>query len=124
MAGAVLAAAAVLSPHAGAHAPGHDDPGGKAYAPPPYVAPPRMAPGHERVAPGHAHEVWLVDQSNSPGRAWGGAVHIYDPAQLRAHAAAAVAEKIDLGGATSELCLAETGARPVRPHMITFSPGV
>lgn len=122
-AAAVLTAAAAFVTPAQGHGPGHDDPAGTIYVPPPYVAPRPMAPGQAHVAPGHAHEVWLVDQSNSAGRTWGGAIYIYDPAQLRARAASAVPEKIDLGGATSDLCLAETGARPVRPHMITFSPG-
>ena len=121
--GTLLAVACLFSPHAHAHGPGPDNPAGTAYAPPPYVPPPQMAPGQARVAPGHAHEVWLVDQSNSPGRNYGGSLYIYDPAQLRANAASAAAEKIDLGGTTSDLCLTETAARPVRPHMITFSPG-
>lgn len=122
-AGVAFAIVAMLSTSAHAHGPGRDDPVGAVYVPPPYVAPRPMAPGQGSVAPGHAHEVWLVDQSNSPGLGGGGAIYIYDPEQLRGHAAAAVPEKIDLGGFTSALCLAETGVRPVRPHMITFSPG-
>jgi hypothetical protein len=31
-------------------------------------------------------------------------------------------ERIDLGGDVSALCLARTGANPVRPHMIAVSP--
>lgn len=123
LAAAVLACATALPAPARAHGPGPEEPGGTTYVPPPYVAPRPMAPGQEQVAPAHAHEVWLVDQSNSAGRTFGGTIHIYNPAQLRSNAAAAVAESIDLGGATSDLCLAETGARPVRPHMIVFNPG-
>ena len=33
----------------------------------------------------------------------------------------AVAERVDLGGAASALCLAQTGANPVRPHMLTMN---
>ena len=34
----------------------------------------------------------------------------------------AVSERIDLGAEVSALCLARTGANPVRPHMITVNP--
>ena len=33
----------------------------------------------------------------------------------------AVAEKVDLGGAAAALCVAQTGANPVRPHMLTMN---
>ena len=32
------------------------------------------------------------------------------------------AEKIDLGGAAAALCIAATGANPVRPHMLAINP--
>jgi hypothetical protein len=67
-------------------------------------------------------EVWLVDQSNSPGQSYGGAIHIYEGDDLMGQdAAGATSAKIDLGGATAQLCLASTGANPVRPHMIFFN---
>ena len=32
-----------------------------------------------------------------------------------------MAEKVDLGGAAAALCMAQTGANPVRPHMLTMN---
>ena len=49
--------------------------------------------------------------------------YIFDPDELRLDAATATPEVVDLGGATSGLCMSETGAFPVRPHMLSFSPG-
>jgi DNA-binding beta-propeller fold protein YncE len=67
-------------------------------------------------------EVWLVDQSNSPGLTHGGAIYIYQGDTLMGDSASsAVPAKIDLGGATTTLCFARTGANPVRPHMIFFN---
>ena len=67
-------------------------------------------------------EVWLVDQSNSPGVSYGGAIYIYQGEDLMGEdAARAPATKIDLGTATAQLCMASTGANPVRPHMIFFN---
>jgi hypothetical protein len=67
-------------------------------------------------------EVWLVDQSNSAGLAYGGAIHIYQGEDLMGEdAAGASATTIDLRGATAQLCMASTGANPVRPHMIFFN---
>jgi hypothetical protein len=67
-------------------------------------------------------EVWLIDQSNSAGVAYGGAIHIYQGEDVMGEdAAAAPATKIDLGGATAQLCMASTGANPVRPHLIFFN---
>src|SRR5687768_14368069 len=67
-------------------------------------------------------EVWLIDQSNSAGKSYGGAIYIYDGENLMGEdAAIAPASTIDLGGATSGLCFASTGANPVRPHMIFFN---
>ena len=94
-----------------------------AFVPPPYVTPPPLKEKDIRVERRDAHEVWLMDQSNSPGRTYGGTLYIYNPEQLRRNAATAVPEVIDLGGATAALCLAETGANPVRPHMGVFNTG-
>src|SRR5687768_8168882 len=67
-------------------------------------------------------EVWLVDQSNSAGVLHGGAIYVYQGTDLMGEdAARAPSTKIDLGGATTELCMASTGANPVRPHMIFFN---
>jgi hypothetical protein len=71
----------------------------------------------------HEFEIWLVDQSNSPGAAFGGTIHIYADRDVlqpnRTHPPAS--ETIDLGGATTQLCLASTGVAPVRPHMLAFN---
>ena len=37
-------------------------------------------------------------------------------------AASAVPEVLDLGGAARDLCIAQTGTAPRRPHMFFFSP--
>jgi len=69
-------------------------------------------------------EVWAIDQSNTTGTTSGGAIHIYEGTSLNGAAAeSATSERIDLGGATQALCLAQTGAAPVRPHMIFFNAG-
>lgn len=71
------------------------------------------------------YEVWGVDQSNSPGKTFGGTLYIYDGKELeRGHRAAqAVPEKIDLSSDAAALCFAKTGANPVRPHMIAVNAG-
>lgn len=102
-----------------AHGPGSN--GNEAYVPPAFVPPPRQAPGQQHVAAAHAHEVWLVDQSNSSGKAFGGTIHVYDGEDLRRSARTATSERIDLGQQAAALCLAKTGAHPVRPHMLTFN---
>jgi hypothetical protein len=67
-------------------------------------------------------EVWLVDQSNTNGTSYGGRIYIYDGNSLiRDLSDATPAATIDLGGATSALCMASTGANPVRPHMLVFN---
>lgn len=68
-------------------------------------------------------EVWLVDQSNSHGKTFGGTIHVYDGVALSGEAAAwaTPTDVLDLSGATAALCLAETGANPVRPHMLFFN---
>jgi hypothetical protein len=69
------------------------------------------------------YEVWAIDQSNSPGRTFGGSIYIWDGHDLekKNQAAAAVAERIDLSGAATTLCFSKTNANPVRPHMIFFN---
>jgi len=69
-------------------------------------------------------EVWLVDQSNSPGQTFGGTLYVFEGDDLMGHNAAnADAEVVDLGDAAADLCFLETGANPVRPHMIVFNAG-
>lgn len=68
-------------------------------------------------------EVWLVDQSNSNGTTIGGTIYIYDGDDLNGEAASSATptDVLDLSGATAALCLANTGANPVRPHMLQFN---
>ncbi len=67
--------------------------------------------------------MWLVDQSNSNGRTYGGAIHISNGRDLEkvGSRTSPAVEVIDLSGATTALCLSATGAAPVRPHMIVFN---
>jgi hypothetical protein len=68
-------------------------------------------------------EVWVVDQSNTNGLAYGGAIHIFAVPDLMGEAAATAKPiaTIDLAGATAALCMAQTSANPVRPHMLFFN---
>lgn len=68
-------------------------------------------------------EVWLVDQSDSFGKTYGGTLRIYDGADLndRDASSAKPTDVLDLGGATANLCVTQTGANPVRPHMLSFN---
>jgi hypothetical protein len=66
-----------------------------------------------------AHEVWAIDQSNSPGLTYGGAVHVF---QRTPRGDAVVRhETIDFGAETAALCQAKTASLPVRPHMLFFN---
>jgi hypothetical protein len=94
---------------------------GEPFVPPPVEPVPAQHGKYWKVANAFRHEVWLVDQSNSPGKTYGGAIHIYQDEDLRYDAAGATDEIIDLGGQASALCFAETGANPVRPHMLAFN---
>jgi hypothetical protein len=79
------------------------------------------APAADAPAAG-PYDVWVLDQSDSPGRDYGGTVYVYDGARLRDGAVGAEAKlRVDLGGAAAALCEARTGAKPVRPHMIRFN---
>jgi hypothetical protein len=77
------------------------------------------------ATPGSARdfEVWLVDQSDSFDKAYGGTVHIFAGSDLSGADASSATPigVLDLGGATAARCLAETGANPVRPHMLSFN---
>ena len=69
------------------------------------------------------YEVWAIDQSNSPGRNYGGTLYVWDGHDLedKQRAASAVPIKVDLGGAARDLCVARTGRDPVRPHMLAIN---
>jgi DNA-binding beta-propeller fold protein YncE len=68
------------------------------------------------------HEVWVLDQSDNAGRSYGGTIYVFDSSTLDASGSAAVARRrIDLSGATADLCRRRTGEPPVRPHMIRFN---
>jgi len=94
---------------------------GEPYVPPaPESSPPQQGTFWQ-VPAAFAHEVWIVDQSNSPGTNFGGTIYIYDDEALRQNAGTALPQVVDLGGATRNLCLSQTGANPVRPHMLVFN---
>ncbi|HSK27984.1 MAG TPA: hypothetical protein VK894_13820 [Jiangellales bacterium] len=125
---ALVAAAAVSAPVVAAHdgAPHYD----AAYQPPPVVEPGQVTGAFTNVSTRDAHEVWVVDQSDTrfDGDAatygfasYGGRIHVYDGADLRTRSAAATAQVVELGDATAQLCRASTSANPVRPHMIYFN---
>ena len=70
-----------------------------------------LALGTASSAAAQQFEVWLIDQSNSAGVAYGGTIHIYQGEDLMGEdAARAPATRMDLGGATAQLCMASTGA--------------
>src|SRR5688572_10363696 len=73
------------------------------------------------AADNNKSEVWSIDQSDSAGKNYGGTIYIWDANDLEKVNKKAVAEKVDLGGAAAALCLAQTGANPVRPHMLTMN---
>ena len=92
------------------------------------------------------YAVWAIDQSDSPGKAYGGTLYIWDGHELekrrgiRDHKSDRMddgddqgfdplrwvrrprGERIDLGTDVSTLCMSRTGAFPVRPHMIAVNP--
>lgn len=69
------------------------------------------------------YEVWLIDQSDSPGKTYGGTLYIHQKAALESATGVATGApaKIDLGADVSAMCFASTGANPVRPHMLMFN---
>ena len=70
-----------------------------------------------------SYEVWIVDQSNTPGLDHGGTLYIFNGRHLpgRSLASPTPAAVVDLGAATAALCREQTGANPVRPHMVLFN---
>jgi hypothetical protein len=67
------------------------------------------------------HEVWSIDQSNSAGKDHGGTIYIWDAHDLEKANKKAIPERVDLAGAAAALCREQTGANPVRPHMLTMN---
>ena len=68
------------------------------------------------------YELWLVDQSDSAGKTFGGNAYIFRGEDLEGpDAAQAPAEVLDLSADTAALCMASTGANPVRPHMVVMN---
>jgi hypothetical protein len=68
-------------------------------------------------------EVWLIDQSNSSGKTYGGRIYIYEGSDLNGSNASSAAptDVLDLGDETTTLCLGQTSVNPVRPHMLSFN---
>jgi hypothetical protein len=77
------------------------------------------------ATPGFAQdfEVWLVDQSNSFGKTYGGTINIFAGSDLDGSDAASATPTyvLDLGDETAALCLAQTSVNPTRPHMLAFN---
>jgi hypothetical protein len=128
VAASLAVASAVLVPASASGPSGH---GGHRtfdgmYLPPQAQGEPPAVGGAFRNVPASAgHEVWLVDQSNTAvsaaGAPYGGRLHVYDGQALRAAADAAPVAVVELGEETADLCLEQTGALPVRPHMVSFA---
>jgi DNA-binding beta-propeller fold protein YncE len=79
------------------------------------------APAQPTVDHGKAYEVWVIDQSDTTADG-GGTLYIYRGEDLSSQVSpAATPEAIDLGGAARDLCLAQTGSAPRRPHMMAFN---
>lgn len=70
-----------------------------------------------------AYEVWVVDQSDTPGRDHGGTLYVFRGTDLAGAAASSAQPEavVDLAGDTAALCRERTGANPVRPHMLIFT---
>jgi DNA-binding beta-propeller fold protein YncE len=81
-----------------------------------------LAAGCARDNGATEHEVWVLDQSDNAGHSYGGSIYVFDSSTLDEAGSAAVARRrIDLSGATADLCRTRTGEPPVRPHMIRFN---
>jgi hypothetical protein len=66
------------------------------------------------------YEVWVLDQSNSFST-FGGRLYVYDGNAMAEKINVPPIAVVDLAGDTASLCMTETGANPVRPHMIFFN---
>ena len=73
------------------------------------------------------YEVWVMDQSDTRDEDGngtlesGGTLYVYQGDELTRRGARAVPEVIDFGGAARDLCVAQTGTAPRRPHMFFFN---
>jgi hypothetical protein len=74
-------------------------------------------------SPAPRYEVWTVDQSDTRGAKHGGTLYVFSGSDLDGPNPSGVkpAHVVDLAGATAAMCLARTGANPVRPHMVLFN---
>jgi len=69
-----------------------------------------------------AYELWVLDQSDTRPDG-GGTLYIYQSGDLTGKDPAAVKpEVIDLGAVLRDVCLAQTGSAPRRPHLLAFNP--
>src|SRR3990172_6128383 len=68
-------------------------------------------------------EVWVIDQSDTRGKNFGGTLYVFEGADLSGPnpEAAQSRERMDLSAEAAALCLSSTGAHPVRPHMLLFT---
>ena len=76
------------------------------------------------------YEVWVIDQSNTKDEDGngsldsGGTLYVYQGTICHeTMPPLPVPEVLDLGGAARNLCVAQTGTAPVRPHMFFFNGG-
>jgi hypothetical protein len=74
-------------------------------------------PTGRAAAASSSFEVWVMDQSDTTADG-GGTLYVYPGEALKAKAAAAEPEVVDLGGEATAVCLAQTGTVPKRPHML------
>jgi len=63
-----------------------------------------------------AFEVWVTEQSGTAGK-----LYIYKGEVLIDDPSTAVPEVINLGGAVSDQCVADTGSGPTRAHIVLFN---
>jgi DNA-binding beta-propeller fold protein YncE len=71
----------------------------------------------ERKGP---YEVWILDQSDTTPDG-GGTLYVYQGDALKEDPMAAVPKVTNLGGAVRDMCIAQTGTAPRRPHMLFFN---
>lgn len=69
------------------------------------------------------YEVWLIDQSPSPGKNYGGTLYIWRGSDVSGASASSAtpAAVVDLGGQTNDVCWASTGRNPNGAHMVLFN---
>jgi hypothetical protein len=79
--------------------------------------------GSSSAAESTPFEVWLIDQSDTPGTTYGGTLRVYAGSDLTGGrpSRAVPTDVVDLGAETAAVCRAQTGANPVRPHMLVFN---